>query len=73
LVNACSFPRRYDFKRTFEDWRRRQSRNPAALSLTGAAAIPYKSALKREGAFVRLAMTIATSLILVSKRTAGGG
>jgi hypothetical protein len=69
LVNDCSFPRHYDFKHTFEVAQCSRGRNPAALSLTRAAAIPYKSGLSKEGTLVRL----ATSLILVSKRTAGGG
>jgi hypothetical protein len=45
LVNECGFARKYDFKRQFEELRRRQSRNPAAICLTLAAAMPYKDGL----------------------------
>jgi hypothetical protein len=68
MVNDCGFPRRYDFKRQFEDAGRCESPIPAAFGLTQAAAMLINST-KLKGPVVR----ILTSLILVPKRTAEGG
>jgi hypothetical protein len=70
LVNDCGFARPVDFKRAFEVCRGLPRRIPAAIYLTGAAAMHINQRSERRAQSVR---TFATSLILVSKRTAGGG
>jgi hypothetical protein len=70
LVNDCGFARPVDFKRAFEVCRGPPRRIPAAFGLTGAAAMHINRSLRTKGTSVR---NFATSLILVSKRTAGGG
>jgi hypothetical protein len=42
LVNDCVLPRRYDFKRMFEDGATTQSQFSAAFGLTQAAAMLIK-------------------------------
>jgi hypothetical protein len=71
LVNDCSFARPVDFKRSFEVRRGLPRRIPAAIDLTGAAAMHINYPFRTKGTSVRT--FVATSLILVSKRTAGGG
>ena len=70
LVNDCGFARPVDFKRAFEVRRGLPRRIPAAICLTGAAAMHINQGLRTKGTSVR---NFAISLILVSKRTAGGG
>jgi hypothetical protein len=73
LVNDCKIPRQPDFKRKFELGGATPSPIVAAFGLTAADTMPYKrsrsSNPKLEGMHVR----IFASLILVSKRIAGGG
>jgi hypothetical protein len=71
LVNDCDFPRHSDFKRVFEDLSRRRSRNPAAFGLTVKDTMLINHDLIAKGTRVRAFVT--TSLILVARRTAGGG
>jgi hypothetical protein len=71
LVNNCGFARPVDFKRSFEVCRSPPRRIPAAFGLTGAAAMHINYRLRTKGTSVRT--LVAISLILVSKRTAGGG
>ena len=68
MVNDCSFPRHSDFKRQFEVGGGGGGRIVAAISLTGADTMLIK-VLQTKGTHVR----ISVSLILVTKRTAGGG
>jgi hypothetical protein len=70
LVNDCGLARPVDFKRPFEVCQWPQRRIPAAIDLTGAAAMHINHRLRMKGTSVR---NFAISLILVSKRTAGGG
>jgi hypothetical protein len=70
LVNDGGFARPVDFKRAFEVRCGPLRRISAAFCLTGAAAMPINQHLRTKGTSVR---NFATSLILVSKRTAGGG
>jgi hypothetical protein len=49
LVNNCDFARHYDFKRSFEDLRRAQSRNLAAFYLTPTNTMLINHALNKEG------------------------
>jgi len=76
MVNDCEFPRRCDFKRLFEDLITMRRRKAAAFGLTGVdtmritAALNAKTDTRRTDADQVRTMT---SLILVSKRTAGGG
>jgi len=71
LVNDCEIPRQSDFKQRFELGRATQSPIVAAFGLTQPDTMPYNlpRSSKPEGTDVRLLV----SLILVSKRTAGGG
>jgi len=69
MVKNCGLARGFDFKREFEVWPRRQSRIVAPFGLTGAATMPINAAFKQRAEALR---PIA-SLILVTKRTAGGG
>jgi hypothetical protein len=48
LVNNCDFARHYDFKRSFEDLRRAQSRNLAAFYLTPTDTMLINHALNKE-------------------------
>jgi hypothetical protein len=75
MVNNCGFARHFDFKRAFEDLGRVQSPNPAAFNLTRADTMLINRALSRKGQRARKAKDVRTfiSLIVVSKRTAGGG
>jgi hypothetical protein len=75
LVNNCDFARHYDFKRVFEDLARVQSRNLAAFYLTRTDTMLINHALNKEGERARKVKAVRTfvSLILVTKRTAGGG
>jgi hypothetical protein len=71
LVNDCDFARRFDFKRVFEDALSLESRIAAAFGLTQADTMLINPALQTKGTHVRT--IVATSLILVVRRTAGGG
>jgi hypothetical protein len=69
MVNDCGFARHSDFKRQFEDLVSIPDRNLAAICLTPADTMLINGALKAKGAHV----CKLVSLILVTRRTAGGG
>ena len=71
MVKVCDFVRRFDFKRLFEEIASTKRRIPAAFGLTGADTMLINSDQRNKGTHVRTIVTI--SLILVSRRTAGGG
>jgi hypothetical protein len=68
MVNNCGFARHSDFKQTFEDLPGRGRPIVAAIGLTQTDTMLIKRSIK-EAEHVRTFV----SLILVSKRTAGGG
>jgi hypothetical protein len=68
LVNDCGSARRIDFKRQFEVLQGCESPILAAFGLTGSDTMLINAGIIEGGTQVRL-----ISLILVSKRTAGGG
>jgi hypothetical protein len=75
LVNTCDFACGIDFKRVFEDSPGLQSRIAAAFGLTQTDTMLYKKRdqHKRPAKGKHVRTIVAKSLILVSRRTAGGG
>jgi hypothetical protein len=75
LVNDCDFARDSDFKHAFEDLLSMARRIAAAFGLTQTDTMLYKMGAEPEGHArdLHVRTIVATSLILVSRRTAGGG